>query len=138
MSYVQLFIFLFCFFLMIRRPPRSTRTDTLFPYTTLFRSAAGRSCSMLHTSSSPARASHRSTPPRRSPSVSATRVSMAELAIPAAAIEERFLASTGPGGQTVNKEATECQLRVDVLRLGLDPVLYRRLKKGRKSGEERG
>src|SRR3546814_17496064 len=36
------------FFLMIRRPPRSTRTDTLFPYTTLFRSlpspaARGRS-----------------------------------------------------------------------------------------------
>src|SRR3546814_6461331 len=27
-----------CFFLMIPRPPRSTRTDTLFPYTTLFRS----------------------------------------------------------------------------------------------------
>src|SRR3546814_20271649 len=30
-------VYLF-FFLMIRRPPRSTRTDTLFPYTTLFRS----------------------------------------------------------------------------------------------------
>src|SRR3546814_15626631 len=30
------------FFLMIRRPPRSTRTDTLFPYTTLFRSARER------------------------------------------------------------------------------------------------
>src|SRR3546814_11975600 len=29
-------------FLMIRRPPRSTRTDTLFPYTTLFRSGGGR------------------------------------------------------------------------------------------------
>src|SRR3546814_16059388 len=28
-----------CFILMIRRPPRSTRTDTLFPYTTLFRSS---------------------------------------------------------------------------------------------------
>src|SRR3546814_8276917 len=27
---------------MIRRPPRSTRTDTLFPYTTLFRSSLGR------------------------------------------------------------------------------------------------
>src|SRR3546814_14405043 len=27
---------------MIRRPPRSTRTDTLFPYTTLFRSVEGR------------------------------------------------------------------------------------------------
>src|SRR3546814_13675262 len=26
---------------MIRRPPRSTRTDTLFPYTTLFRSVGG-------------------------------------------------------------------------------------------------
>src|SRR3546814_11773135 len=26
----------YCFFLMIRRPPRSTRTDTLLPYTTLF------------------------------------------------------------------------------------------------------
>src|SRR3546814_12095758 len=32
----------FFFFLMIRRPPRSTRTDTLFPYTTLFRSPACR------------------------------------------------------------------------------------------------
>src|SRR3546814_20858260 len=31
-------ITLIIFFLMIRRPPRSTRTDTLFPYTTLFRS----------------------------------------------------------------------------------------------------
>src|SRR3546814_2949926 len=30
--------FNYLFFLMIRRPPRSTRTDTLFPYTTLFRS----------------------------------------------------------------------------------------------------
>src|SRR3546814_9277388 len=40
--YCALVCFLFCmffFFLMIRRPPRSTRTDTLFPYTTLFRSA---------------------------------------------------------------------------------------------------
>src|SRR3546814_17702549 len=33
-----LFIYLCFFFLMIRRPPRSTRTDTLFPYPTLFRS----------------------------------------------------------------------------------------------------
>src|SRR3546814_17461985 len=30
------------FFLMIRRPPRSTLTDTLFPYTTLFRSVGQR------------------------------------------------------------------------------------------------
>src|SRR3546814_1474796 len=33
---------LYFFFLMIRRPPRSTRTDTLFPYTTLFRSKDAR------------------------------------------------------------------------------------------------
>src|SRR3546814_188819 len=33
-------VYCFIFFLMIRRPPRSTRTDTLFPYTTLFRSFA--------------------------------------------------------------------------------------------------
>src|SRR3546814_15095143 len=34
----SVFTWLLLFFLMIRRPPRSTRTDTLFPYTTLFRS----------------------------------------------------------------------------------------------------
>src|SRR3546814_12539243 len=37
---VRFFIHLIFFFLMIRRPPRSTRTDTLFPYTTLFRSVS--------------------------------------------------------------------------------------------------
>src|SRR3546814_16706979 len=46
------FMFLFvlivvvrCFFLMLRRPPRSTRTATLFPYTTLFRSIESLHCS---------------------------------------------------------------------------------------------
>src|SRR3546814_15937346 len=34
---------------MIRRPPRSTRTDTLFPYTTLFRSGAGMTPAALAT-----------------------------------------------------------------------------------------
>src|SRR3546814_1605051 len=33
---------------MIRRPPRSTRTDTLFPYTTLFRSAVRRQAAQRH------------------------------------------------------------------------------------------
>src|SRR3546814_12596228 len=37
-------VFLFVFFLMIRRPPRSTRTYTLFPYTTLFRSGQDAIC----------------------------------------------------------------------------------------------
>src|SRR5881394_4128151 len=38
LSFVLLFSFSFFFFLMIRRPPRSTLDGTLFPYTTLFRS----------------------------------------------------------------------------------------------------
>src|SRR3546814_16980674 len=37
-SFVRFDLFQLLFLLMIRRPPRSTRTDTLFPYTTLFRS----------------------------------------------------------------------------------------------------
>ena len=48
--------------------------------------------------------------------------------IPEDAIEERFLASTGPGGQNVNKVATACQLRADVFKLGLAPDVYQRLK----------
>src|SRR3546814_13262001 len=47
MSFSVVFVYSSCaitafFFLLIRRPPRSTRTDTLFPYTTLFRSDTGR------------------------------------------------------------------------------------------------
>src|SRR3546814_7245925 len=38
----MLFCCVFLFFFMRRRPPRSTRTDTLFPYTTLFRAPGGR------------------------------------------------------------------------------------------------
>src|SRR3546814_18728334 len=37
-SHVLVSVVMIIFFLMIRRPPRSTRTDTLFPYTTLCRS----------------------------------------------------------------------------------------------------
>src|SRR3546814_10305311 len=40
LSLMFLFIFVCIFFLVLRLPPRSTRTDTLVPYTTLFRSAA--------------------------------------------------------------------------------------------------
>jgi ribosome-associated protein len=48
--------------------------------------------------------------------------------LPEDALEERFLAASGPGGQNVNKVATACQLRCDVFRLGLAPDVYQRLK----------
>lgn len=48
--------------------------------------------------------------------------------LPENLLEETFLASTGPGGQNVNKVATACQLRVDVFALGLAPYAFRRLK----------
>jgi ribosome-associated protein len=48
--------------------------------------------------------------------------------LPEDAIDEKFLAGTGPGGQNVNKVETACQLRLDVFALGLSPDVYRRLK----------
>src|SRR3546814_4330090 len=48
---------------MIRRPPSSTRTDTLFPYTTLCRSSA--SCSSVPTGTRPRRCSRSRQPSRR-------------------------------------------------------------------------
>lgn len=48
--------------------------------------------------------------------------------LPEAALEERFLAATGPGGQNVNKVATAVQIRLDVYALRLSPPVYARLK----------
>ena len=56
-----------------------------------------------------------------------TAVAMA-FDLPENLLEETFLASTGPGGQNVNKVATACQLRVDVYALGLQPYAFRQLK----------
>src|SRR5688572_22279395 len=53
---------------------------------------------------------------------------MADFDVPEEALEERFLAASGPGGQNVNKVATACQLRCDLFRLGLAPDVYARLK----------
>jgi ribosome-associated protein len=48
--------------------------------------------------------------------------------LPEDLLSETFLASTGPGGQNVNKVATACQLRVDIFRLGLPVYAFRKLK----------
>jgi ribosome-associated protein len=48
--------------------------------------------------------------------------------LPEDALEERFLAATGPGGQNVNKVATAVQIRLDVFALRLVASVYARLK----------
>lgn len=48
--------------------------------------------------------------------------------VPEDALDESFLAASGPGGQNVNKVATAVQLRCDVFKLGLAPYAYARLK----------
>jgi ribosome-associated protein len=74
-------------------------------------------------------------PARLSPRVSPRRVSWRRpmssaesYAIPEDALDERFLAATGPGGQNVNKVATAVQIRLDVYALRLEPEVFARLK----------
>ena len=50
------------------------------------------------------------------------------LALALSLVEESFIASSGPGGQNVNKVATAVQLRLNVFALRLEPMVFLRLK----------
>src|SRR3546814_11666141 len=76
-----LFLSLF-FFLMIRRPPRSTRTDTLFPYTTLFRSSPRGPARPPHGRWDRARGPASPLPPSRRGSLASTRAAGALPSVP--------------------------------------------------------
>src|SRR3546814_48860 len=112
------FCFFLFFFLMIRRPPRSTRTDTLFPYTTLFRSGHGE-----HAPVCPA-ARHGCRKPWRT-------VRRAARVHPAGAFHR------APGGQAVGRHEAEARpgLRADGAATG---VVAGRTQRRRRPGQPPG
>src|SRR3546814_19398373 len=75
---------------MNRRPPRSTRTDTLFPYTTLFRSASAGNWYVQKTPS----LTLRSVRPRHESGRLAQTVELTSASVPAARAHIRFLLAT--------------------------------------------
>src|SRR3546814_11831563 len=92
---------------MIRRPPRSTRTDTLFPYTTLFRSIEARAGGAPHTPPNPFMPSG-----ARSALYRGTRATATAL------VQQRHL----PRGIDRLQATADGELRVDVLQVKLDGV----------------
>src|SRR3546814_18889935 len=107
---VVICVMLYFFCLMIRRPPRSTRTDTLFPYTTLFRSDGQqeRACA------------DRSTPDGLSASASADGYSSHPARITAMNIPiRRARRQDGTGASTFRSEKIR-RLRVALERAGAD------------------
>src|SRR3546814_65604 len=72
---------------MIRRPPRSTRTDTLFPYTTLFRSSAGEPRVVIGLEGDPA------VPERFGPLPAGADDEQVEVRVPAGAVHQHAVAA---------------------------------------------
>src|SRR3546814_13780544 len=91
-------IFILFFFLNIRRPPRSTRTDTLFPYTTLFRSDEGErrpedvDRGIILTADALDR--HQTVPDGEQQAAEQHRLALAEIAVGEIAAEDRDRKST--------------------------------------------
>src|SRR3546814_19163074 len=89
------FVFRIFFFLIARPPPRSTRTDSLFPYTTVFRSGGGGRAALRGSGGRPRR-------PHRDGTVAvvARAQNAAEVAQRAGAGSVRLTIGLGPGRTT--------------------------------------
>src|SRR5512139_3612274 len=111
-------------------PPKGSAFRS--PATRSMGPAKGRCCCTRFRSASSARASRRSRRRRHCRKASRARGSPVPTSdlhpIPEEALEERFLAATGPGAQNVNNVATAVQLRADVFKLGLSPEVFARLR----------
>src|SRR3546814_8700243 len=104
---------------MIRRPPRSTRTDTLFPYTTLFRSPDDADHIALHKLQRDA----------------LQHLEAAERLVHVAAADDRLVGSPGRGGGHGRGLMPDSFLVVD---LGLDPRVQGKRRSGRPGCSARG
>src|SRR3546814_6089501 len=93
---------------MIRRPPRSTRTDTLFPYTTLFRSQAGFHRWPPAGAGRPGPAFRQGHPPRRLDPLGTAR-RHGELAGPRASPRDRQESPDDTGGDRSEEHTSELQ-----------------------------
>src|SRR3546814_20539711 len=98
---------------MIRRPPRSTRTDTLFPYTTLFRSLADRL---------PRKGEHSKAARRQVEQLGVERI-LPRLAKARAAVDRRALRPAGVGARGGDGEGVAT--RHDSSFLDLTPLSFR-------------
>src|SRR3546814_11669998 len=93
LCYALFLLFFICvFFLMIRRPPRSTRTDTLFPYTTLFRSRSRQAVFARASDTASSRPAGHGDPPEPASATGRSR-------IPADGSEALFFGSSPNSGE---------------------------------------
>src|SRR3546814_2274173 len=104
---------------MIRRPPRSTRTDTLFPYTTLFRSgatptAASRCCARS-ASSARAESWSRSIPTRRSEEHTSELQSLMRTSYAVFCLKKKTITKLNGQETEINKAHHEPQLTIKPL-----------------------
>src|SRR3546814_12718179 len=129
------FLFIFFFFLMIRPPPRSTPTDTLFPYTTLFRSARWQTAGFYASLSPPERVG---APPHATPRISSEAGAGSDQIAAAENIERPEAAADDRGiGHLAIEEIVDDELKPEPVRdveayssvyqRQAPPLVYRRI-----------